>query len=397
MSTPSLLKRRVSEVIDLNHLQKRLDSGEKLRVKLGVDPTAAQLHIGHAVTLRKLREFQDAGHTAVLIIGDYTAQIGDPTDRSAARTMLTPKEVKKNAEGYLDQVYKIIDRDKTEVHFQSEWYGDFSLRNLIELMASTTLNHVLSHETFHNRLNKNQPLYVHEVLYPLLQGYDSVKVEADVELGGKDQKFNILMGRIVQRVHNMPEQDVVLIPYLPGTDGQEKMSKSLNNAINLTDSPEMMYGKVMSIPDSLILPYFELATQIEDEELEAIKMRLEDSATNPRDVKAELAHTIVMENYDAESAIGAAEAFDRQFRQKQVPDEIETLALPAADYALDQLLTSRSTLVASKSEFRRLVTQRGVRVNSDVITDASHTIHLTSTDEVIIQVGSRRFLKVVCK
>lgn len=397
MSLHSLLHRRVSEVIDLNHLQKRLESGEKLRVKLGVDPSAAQLHIGHAVTLRKLREFQDAGHTAVLIIGDYTAQIGDPTDRSAARTMLTPKEVKKNAEGYLEQVYKIIDPEKTEVHFQSEWFGKFSLRDVIELMAATTVNHLLSHETFGSRIDKNQPLYVHEILYPLLQGYDSVKVEADVELGGMDQKFNILMGRNVQRAHNMPEQDIMLITYLPGTDGQEKMSKSLNNAINLTDSPEMMYGKVMSIPDSLIAIYFELATQIDDEEVTEFKSQLDDPKVNPRNIKAELARIIVEENHGAEAAQLAAEAFDRQFRQKQIPDEIETLVLPPTSYALDQLLTSRSTLVASKSEFRRLVSQRGVRVNGQVITDPLQSIDQTTGDEVIIQIGSRRFLKVVWK
>lgn len=397
MSVESLLGRGVSEVIDATHLHKRLTSGEKLRVKLGVDPSTAQLHIGHAVTLRKLRQFQEEGHTAVLIIGDYTAQIGDPTDRSAARVMLTPAQVKKNAESYLDQLYKIIDPAMTEVHYQSEWFGKFSLRDVVELMATTTINHLLSHETFGGRIDKNQPLYVHELMYPLLQGYDSVKVRSDVELGGADQKFNILMGRAIQRAHGMPEQDIVLIPYLPGTDGQEKMSKSLNNAINLTDSPEMMFGKIMSVPDTLIVTYFELATEVEDAKINEVKQKLSTPGVNPKDIKVDLAKAIVSEYYSTHEADTAAATFDRQFRQKQVPDDVQILLLKSGEYDLVDLLVSRATLLTSKSEFRRLIEQKGIRKNGVVVVDVLSTTSPSDGDEVLIQIGSRRFLKVKWK
>jgi tyrosyl-tRNA synthetase len=390
----SLLHRGVLEVIDESHLKKRLLSGEKLRIKLGIDPSKPDLHIGHAVPLRKMREFQDAGHLGVLIIGDTTAQIGDPTDRSEARKILSPEEVKQNAAGYLDQAYKIINKDKTEVHWQSEWFDSFTLRQTMELLASTTVNHLLSHETFAARLKSNAPFHMHEMIYPLLQGYDSVMVKSDVELGASDQKFNILMGRTIQRAHNQPEQDVVILPYLPGTDGQAKMSKSLGNTINLNDTPEDMFGKVMSIPDNLIMTYFELATEIDEEEIADIEQQLKQSTTNPRDIKEKLAKTIVTEYYDASSADQAATAFDSVFRRKEVPEDIEELKLSPMNYDLIDILVNRISLVTSKSEARRLIEQGGVKKNNQVVTDISEMVTPNDGQTVVIQVGPRRFVKV---
>lgn len=396
-ATDSLITRGVLEAIDANHIKHQLAAGNPLRVKLGVDPSTPHLHIGHAVPLRKLREFQDAGHTAVLIIGDYTAQIGDPTGKSETRTMLTPEQSKSNAASYLEQAYKILDPKKTEVHFQSEWFNDFTLRTVIELMASTTLNHLLSHETFQKRLDEKQPLHMHELLYPLLQGYDSVAVKADIELGGLDQKFNVLMGRVVQRAHGQPEQDVLLLPYLPGVDGQEKMSKSLYNTINLTDSPEDMYGKIMSLPDRLIVTFFELATKVPMHDIEGIKEQLADSQTNPRDIKAQLAHTLVSEYYTTEAADKAAQSFDAVFRQGATPEDMETLSLASQSYDLADLLTRRSTLVASKSELRRLIAQNGIKKNKATVHDIETLVSPEDGEEVILQVGPRRFLKITWK
>ncbi len=393
-TSESLLTRGVAEVIDHNHLRQRLEKGDHLRVKLGIDPSTPYLHLGHAVPLRKLREFQDAGHTAVLIIGDYTAQIGDPSGKSESRNMLTAEETKQNAEDYLDQAYTLLDKTKTEVHFQSEWFHDFSLRQVIELMASTTVSHILSHETFGERLKANLPLRMHEFLYPLMQGYDSVMVKADVELGGIDQKFNVLMGRVLQRAHHQPEQDVMLFPYLPGIDGQAKMSKSLGNTINLTDTPEVMFAKVMSIPDTLIETYFQLATLVPTNKLEVVKEELKDPTTNPRDIKMQLAETIVAEQYAPANAKTAKTGWQKQFQQKQIPDDIETLLLSPQTYDLSQVLVSRTTLVPSKSEFRRLIAQRGIKKNNRVVTNLDETVSPTDGQEVVIHIGSRRFLKV---
>lgn len=388
----NLLHKGVAEVIDNAHLEKRLHAGDTLRVKLGVDPSRPDLHIGHALTLRKLRAFQDAGHTAVLIIGDYTAQLGDPTDRGEARKMLSEEEVAANAKGYLDQVYKILDRTATEVHYQSEWFADFTLRDVFEMLAASTLNHMLSHETFALRLKEGQPLHAHEILYPFLQGYDSVAIKADVELGGKDQKFNLLMGRHLQRAHNLPEQDILMVNYIPGIDGNEKMSKSLGNTINLNDSPEEMFGKVMSMSDSLVPIYFELATQLTAEEVKNILTTM-----HPRDAKARLAKQIVTELHNTHAAGSAEEHFDRLFRRKEIPEDMQTLVLPKGEYDLLNILVERSTLVSTKSEARRLIQQKGVKVNQVVATDLAATIMVNPGEETIVQVGSRRFVKVVGK
>ncbi|HEY1074964.1 MAG TPA: tyrosine--tRNA ligase [Patescibacteria group bacterium] len=393
-SHSSLLTRRVIEVIDRDHIAKRLTAGEKLRVKLGIDTNKPDLHIGHAIPLWKLREFQDAGHTAVLILGDYTSQLGDPTDRSEARKTISEEETKANAAKCLDQVFKILDSDKTEIRYNSEWFDTFNLRDTINLMGATTLNQLLAHETFANRLSGGTPLYTHEILYPLLQGYDSVMVEADLELGGLDQKFNVLMGRTIQRAHNKPEQDVMLFAYLPGTDGQAKMSKSLGNTVNLSDTPNDMFGKVMSIPDDLLASYFELATSLPEKDIEVTLARLSSGELHPRDAKVILAKQIVSQYHNQDAADKAEEHFNKVFRDKQTPEDIETLILPQGTYDLADILVTRSTLISSKSEFRRLVQQRGIKVNQKPVEDLAATIATEQGDDIIIQVGARRFIKV---
>lgn len=393
----TLLNHERAEVIEAAHLERRLATGEKLRIKLGIDPSRPDLHLGHAVPLRKLRQFQEAGHTAILIIGDYTAQIGDPTDRSEARKTLSPEEVKQHAAGYLEQANKILDPKKTEVHFQSEWFGDFSLRQVIELMASVTVNHLLSHETFAKRFQSETPLHGHEILYPLLQGYDSVMVRSDVEIGGVDQKFNLLMGRIIQRAYKQPEQDVIILPYLPGTDGKQKMSKSLGNTINLNDDPGTVFGKVMSIPDALIIPYFELATSLSGSEIDHYRKKVSDPRENPRDSKVLLAKQMVTELYGSEAATQALESFEKVFKEKKLPENIEILSLKPQTYEIVDLLAERTTLVASKSEARRLISQLGIKKNKVVSPDIHQTVTPEDGDEVVIQVGPLRFIKIVWK
>ncbi len=392
-----LVKQATAEIIDRRHLEDQLQRGKPLRVKLGIDPSAPHLHIGHAVPLRKLRQFQDAGHTAVLIIGDYTAQIGDPTGKNESRVMLSAETVKENAQNYLDQAYIILNPHKTEVRYQTEWFDSFSLRDCIDLMAKVTVSHLLSHETFAQRLNKNQPLHTHELLYPLLQGYDSVAVKADVELGGQDQKFNVLMGRMIQRAYGLAEQDVMLFPYLPGIDGQAKMSKSLDNAIHLDDSPETMFGKIMSIPDSLIPIYLELATSATVQEVKVVQEKLKSGIVNPKELKVDLGKALVKEYYSEALSNQAAEAFDKQFRQKQMPNDMHILTLKPNVYELDQLLVSRTTLVSSKSEVRRLITQQGIKKNGLTVTDIHETIQPEDGPNVTIQIGGRRFVRIVWK
>lgn len=392
----NLLVRRVAEVIDRNHLQARLNAGDKLRLKLGIDSNKPDLHLGHAVSLQKLREFQEAGHSAILVLGDYTAQLGDPSDRSEARKLVSAEETNANADAYLKQIFKILDPVKTEVRRNSEWFGIFTLRDVIELMATTTVNNLLSHETFSARIKAGNPLHAQEMLYPLMQGYDSVMVKADVEFGGLDQKFNVLMGRVVQRAHNQPEQDVMLFPYLPGTDGGAKMSKSLGNVINLNDAPDDMFGKVMSMPDSVMPIYFELATDIRNDELARILAEIKNGKTNPRDFKIVLAKNIVTQYHSHDAAQAAEETFERLFAKKEAPDAMETLTLEAKDYPILDILTSRTTLVSSRSEARRLITQNGVKLNREVVNDPETTISPT-LGECVIQVGPRRWLKVVWK
>lgn len=386
-----LVDRGVAEVIDRGHLLQRLEKSDRLRIKLGIDPNKPEIHIGHAVPLRKLREFQDAGHTAVLVLGDYTAQLGDPTERAEARQLISHEETKKNANAILKQIFQVLDEGKTEIRRNSEWFGKFGLRDVIELMARTTINHLLSHETFMKRLEEKQPLFGQEILYPMMQGYDSVMVKADIELGGTDQKFNCLMGRVMQRASGQPEQDVMLFPYLHGTDGSAKMSKSLGNTINLTDSPSDMFGKTMSIPDELILEYFQLATLVPSGAIEIIAQELAGAQTNPRDIKLQLARELTALYHGHKSAQQAEAAFIAQYQKGQLPTDIPTKKM-ASSYKTAVLAIMDSGLVTSNAEARRLIDQGGVKIDGQTIDQPLAPITLRKG--MIIQVGKRRYVKV---
>lgn len=386
-----LLRRGVAEIIDEKNVKNRLQAGQKLRVKLGIDVNKPDMHIGHAVPLRKLREFQDAGHQVILIVGDYTAQLGDPTDRQAARTLVSAAETQENAKHVLRQIFLILDESKTEVRHNSEWFGKFTMRNVIELMANSTVNQLLSHETFQKRLDAQLPLFTHELLYPLLQGYDSVIVKADLELGGLDQKFNTLMGRVMQRAYGQQEQDVMLFPYLPGIDGSPKMSKSLGNTVNLNDTPNDMYGKVMSIPDELILRYFELATTLPAGAVANIASELSSSQTNPRDLKMQLACEITALYHGLTKAQAAEVSFVNRFQKGQIPVDVKEKKM-AVSYKTTILMLLDTGLVVSGAQARRLIEQGGVRLNGKRLDDQLAPVKLKKG--TIIQIGKQRLLKV---
>jgi tyrosyl-tRNA synthetase len=376
------------EVAD--HLQAAVESGHKLRVKLGIDPSSPDIHLGHAVVLGKLRDFQDLGHTAVLIIGDFTARIGDPSGQSTTRRPLEPDEIKANAKTYLAQVFKVVDPDKTEVRHQSEWFDELSLADVIRIAGKVTLAQITTRDDFRKRLDGNSVIGMHELLYPMLQGYDSVAVAADVELGGTDQLFNLLFARDIQRESGMPPQDVLTMPLLEGLDGVQKMSKSLGNHVGVADPPAEMFGKVMSVPDELIGRYFLLAVGSSQEEVAVIEKRLA-GGENPRDVKAELSRAIVKRFHSAEEAAAAEEAFTAQFRRREQPEEIEEKKLPGgATRVVDALVAL--DLATSKGEARRLVSQRGVKINGTIVQDVNSAYSAAEGD--VWQVGKRRYVRV---
>jgi len=390
MNIDDLLSRGVSEVISKESLKDRLLCGN-LRVKFGIDPTAADLHLGHTVALRKIKQFQNLGHQAVLIIGDFTATIGDPSARKEARKILSKAEVKNNMKTYLAQVGKILDLKKTEVRQNSEWYGKKDPFFLLELASKGTMQQILQRDDFHKRVSEGQDVSVLEGIYPLLQGYDSVCVKADLEIGGTDQKFNLLMGRKIQRAYGQEPQEIMMLPLLEGTDGVRKMSKSFGNYIAINDTPADMYGKVMSIPDELIVPYYELVTDITTEGLEVVKKELADGK-NPRDVKARLAYLIVEEYHTSEDAEEAQGEFDKVFKNKEAPEKIETKKIEKKEMRLDDLVLEVE-MAESSSGAKRLIEQGGVSINNEKINDPYKVIEIE--DEMIIQAGKRRFVKIV--
>jgi len=388
MTIDELLTRGVSEIIIKSSLENKLKGDKKLRIKYGIDPNKGDIHLGHAVPIRKLKAFQDMGHTAVFIIGDYTARIGDPSGKDETRKPVSEEEVKKNADAFFSQAFRILDQSKTEIHLQSEWFKDFDLAKVIEVASKTSVSQIVEHETFKKRLSEGKPFMLHEAIYPILQGYDSVAVRADVELGGTDQKFNLLMGRQIQKAYDQPEQDILMMNYLIGLDGKEKMSKSLGNYIAISDKPEDMYGKVMSIPDSLIMQYFELCTDLTDEALRIIE---KESKDDPRNTKAKLAKLIVEMYHSEESAENAAGEFDRIFKNKEKPEDMLVKRIDVSECRIDDLLM-KCELATSKAEAKRLVEQGGVEIEGEKITDPFKTIEVK--DEMIIQVGKRRFVKI---
>lgn len=390
----NILERGVVNVIVKDDLEKKLNSGKKLRIKLGIDPTGSMLHIGHGVVLRKLRQFQDRGDTAILLIGDYTARIGDPTGKSETRKMLTEEEIKKNMESYIEQASKILDVKKLEIRYNSEWFEKMTMAEILTLTAKKTVNQMLQREDFKNRFKNEQDISAVEILYPMMQGYDSVMLNCDVELGGNDQLFNMLVGRDLQKSFGKDViQDVITGQLLVGLDGVEKMSKSYNNYIGLTESPKEMFGKTMSIPDSLIVNYFELATNVPLEEIETIKQLLKEGE-NPRNLKVRLAKEIVTLYHDSKAASDAEKEFIEIFANKGIPEDIETKTLKEKEYGLIDLL-AETGLTTSKSEARRLIEGGGVKIDEEKISDIKAVINISK--ERLIQAGKRKFLKVIKK
>ncbi len=386
----TLLTRGVVEVVGRDQLVKRLKSGDKLRVKLGIDPTAPKLHLGHAVVLGKLRQFQDAGHTAVLIIGDWTARVGDPSGLKQTRQVLSQDQIRQNLKRYKAQVFKILRPDRVEVHLQSEWLGKkFKLDSLIDLALKLSANELLSHETFRQRLARGQRLAVGELFYPIVQGYDSFAVKADLELGAIEQKFNLLFGRAVQKALGQVEQAIMTLPYLVGTDGRRKMSKSFDNSINLNDPPDQMYGQIMSLPDSQIVPYFELVSLATDSALALVK---KEAAVDSKSAKSSLAYNIVAQFYDQTQATQAQERFERLFRHKKIPSDLPVCRLTTGRVIASSLMVECG-LATSRSQARRLIEQGGVRLDGKRLGPADSKVALEPGS--VVQVGKRRFVKII--
>lgn len=385
-----ILARGVDEIIEKEHLQKRLEHGDKLRVKLGIDPTAKDLHLGHTVVLRKLRQFQDAGHQAVFIIGDFTALIGDPSGRNDSRPQLTEEQIKGNMKDYLAEAGKVIDLDKAEVRYNSEWLGNKGPSFLMELASKFTVARMLERDDFQKRIKHDQDVGVLEIMYPILQGYDSVAVKADLELGGTDQKFNLLMGRKVQKRYEQPEQDIITMPLIEGLDGVNKMSKSLGNYIGLSDEASNMFGKVMSLPDDLMVKYFTLLTDVSEEEIEKLRQdRLNPSLAkkSPKQWKVELGKEIVKMYHGEKGAEEAVEEFDKVFSKKELPEDIQEF--PGEGKSILDFIADNN-LAESRSEAKRLLEQKAVKINTTVVTDWGQVLVVGD----IVQVGPRKFAKV---
>lgn len=389
------LKKGTVDVIREEDLRKKLEQSEKtgkpLRIKLGVDPTSPDIHLGHTVVVRKLKAFQELGHTIIYLIGDFTAMIGDPSGRNVTRPPLTREEIEVNARTYRDQVYKLLDPAKTEVRYNSEWMSKFDAADFIKLAARTTVKQILERDDFEKRMNAHQPISLHELLYPLVQGYDSVALNADVELGGTDQKFNLLSGRNLQREYEQEPQVVITTPLLEGLDGVQKMSKSYGNYIGIDEPAGEMFGKVMSVSDELMWKYYELVTDLTPAEISDLRSKIA-SGENPRNIKVNLAKLIIADFHSQADADAAEEDFNRRFVQKEIPDEIDEKIVGSGPYQLAQLIADTG-LAASKGEARRLIEQGGVKVNGEKATAANAGISIDA-DGVILQVGKRKFLRV---
>jgi tyrosyl-tRNA synthetase len=390
------LRRGAVEIITEDDLLAKLRKGRPLRVKLGLDPSAPDLHLGTALVLRKMRQFQDLGHEAIIVIGDFTATIGDPTGKKQSRPMLSPDEVAANAQTYRDQYSLVLDPERTRVVFNSQWLGAMSFADVIRLASRATVARILERDDFTTRLRAGVPIHLHELLYPLCQGQDSVALEADVELGGTDQKFNNLMGRELQREVGQEPQVVLLTPLLPGLDGVEKMSKSLGNAIGITEPPAEMFGKAMSIPDTLMAMYFEYATEVPVAEVEAVTRGLADGSVHPRDAKRRLARAIVEVWHGAAAALAAEAEFERVFVGKELPGEVPEAAISVDDAPGGQIRLVKLLVVTgladSNNEARRLISQGGVTVDGRRLHDVDATVAVRPG--LVVQVGRRRVVRL---
>ncbi|MCG7813981.1 tyrosine--tRNA ligase [Alteromonas sp. MCA-1] len=386
------IKRGVDEILPEEDLIEKLKSGKTLTIKAGFDPTAPDLHLGHTVLINKLRTFQQLGHKVVFLIGDFTGLIGDPTGKNVTRKPLSKEQVLENAKTYQEQVFKILDEDKTEIRFNSEWMDDLGAAGMIKLSASQTVARMLERDDFKKRYNNGQPIAIHEFLYPLVQGWDSVALESDVELGGTDQRFNLLMGRELQKEQGQKQQSIVMVPLLEGLDGVQKMSKSLNNYIGITDAPNDMFGKVMSISDDLMWRYYDLLSFRPLEEIAELKTRVA-NGENPRDIKIMLAKEIIARFHDDAAAEGAHQDFIQRFQKNAIPDDMPELEIALSDegIAIGNLL-KEANLVGSTSDAMRMIKQGAVKINGDKVEDTRLVI--TEKGENVYQVGKRKFARI---
>ncbi|HEY9401106.1 MAG TPA: tyrosine--tRNA ligase [Pyrinomonadaceae bacterium] len=391
------LRKGAAEIIREEDLRAKLEwsarTGTPLRVKYGADPTAPDIHIGHTVVIRKLRAFQELGHTAIFLIGDFTGLIGDPSGKNTTRPQLTREEIAANAETYKTQIFKLLDPAKTVIDFNSRWMDTLGSDGFVRLAARTTVKQILERDDFQKRLADERPIALHELLYPLVQGFDSVTLKADVELGGTDQKFNMLVGRNLQREYRQEPQVVITMPLLEGTDGVQKMSKSYGNYIGINEPAQEMFGKIMSISDALMWRYYELLTDLHTDEIASLRAATEAGERNPRDLKVELAKRVITDFHSASDASAAEEEFNRIFKRKEIPDEIEERTVAATNWGLRALLVETG-LAASNAEAKRLIEQGGVSIDGHPITVVNHIEPIKSGMTATIKVGKRRFLRV---
>ncbi len=388
----ALIKRGTQEILIEDELVKKLESGRKLRIKAGFDPTAPDLHLGHSVLLTKMRQFQDLGHEVIFLIGDFTGRIGDPTGKNVTRKPLTEEEVKTNAQTYREQVFKILDPDKTEVRFNAEWFSEMSAADMIELSAQSTVARMLERDDFEKRYTANQSISIHEFLYPLVQGYDSVALKADIELGGTDQKFNLLMGREIQKHFGQEPQVVITMPLLEGLDGVQKMSKSLNNYIGVDDTPGVMFNKLVSMPDSLMWRYFELLSLKSNEEVEAIRQDIEQGA-NPRDIKMLLARELIARYHGEEAAANAHKAVGNRLAEGELPEDLPEVEVDfeGAAQAPIAAVLNRANLTNNSAQAKDMLGNGRVKVDGEVV--AKDTM-LETGKSYVIQAGKKRYARV---
>ncbi len=391
----AIIKRGAEEILPEGELREKIKRSIKdnkpLIVKLGCDPSRPDLHIGHSVVLRKLRDFQDLGHQAVLVIGDFTAMIGDPSGRNKTRPQLTLGEAKDNAKTYLDQAKAILDMNSIKIKYNSEWLGEIKFSDVIKLASSTTVARMLERDDFTKRYESEVPISLHEFLYPLAQAQDSVELISDIELGGTDQKFNLLMGRNLQKEVGQEPQCILTMPILEGTDGVEKMSKSYGNDIGISDSANDMYGKTLSIPDNIILSWFNLATNIDNSELKNIKKKLESDSINPMEMKRLLARKVVELYYDSDSALDAENHFNTVVVSKGIPDNIEDFIIEEPMFLVDVIV--KANMLSSKSEARRMIKQSAVKIDGNTVNDIYYKILVN--ENIILKVGKRKFLRII--
>lgn len=393
------LQKGSTEIIQENELKSKIERSlknrEPLKVKAGFDPTAPDIHLGHVVLLRKMKHFQDLGHDVIFLIGDFTGLIGDPSGRSKTRPAMTREEIEKNAETYKEQVFKILDPDKTIIDFNSRWLGQFSSFDVIKLTAKYTVARILERDDFAKRLEASQPISCHEILYPLMQAYDSVALQADVELGGTDQKFNLLVGRDIQREYEQEPQIVLTMPLLEGLDGVEKMSKSLGNYVGITEPPEQIFGKIMSISDDLMFRYYELLTDLPMQDIKSLRKQADANEINPRDIKARLARMITADFWNKEAADKAAAEFEKIFKHGKIPSDIPEVSVNRDRLNIIDLL-SENNLVSSRKEAKRTVQQGGVYLNDERIQDINAVVTFSAKNKHILKIGKKRFYKI-CK